>query len=63
MSLLPDRDSWQISPIGNDKLIAVREKFRNGTYDVTQQRLWSSVFRIWMRPDYKPSPFDDDEFI
>jgi hypothetical protein len=63
MSLLPDRDSWQISPIGSEKLIAVREKFRNETYNFGQQHLWSSIFRIWMRPDYKPSPLDDNEFV
>jgi len=58
-----ERDSWQISPLGIERLLSVREKFRTGVYNVSEGHLWSLVFKKWLRPDYEPSAFDIYEFV
>jgi len=53
-----ERDQWEISPPGKERFDGVREKFRNGKYNVRRCYLWSSKFKKWICPDYEPSEQD-----
>jgi hypothetical protein len=58
-----EQDMWEISPLGNERVLSVREKFRSGVYDVSKGHLWTDAFKKWMRPDYEPSAVGIYEFV
>jgi hypothetical protein len=53
-----ERDSWQITKLGIERLSGVREKFTQGIYDVRRGYLWSVTFKKWLCPTYEPSAKD-----
>ena len=57
-----ERDEWEISDLGRERLLGVREKFRTGIYDVREGHLWSLAFKQWLRPGYEPSASDILDF-
>jgi hypothetical protein len=57
-----ERDEWEISDLGRERLLGVSEKFRTGVYDVSKGHLWSLDFKRWLRPGYEPSESDILEF-
>ena len=53
-----ERDMWEISAFGTERLAGVREKFKSGIYDVRRGYLWSPAFKKWLCPDWEPSARD-----
>jgi len=62
MSDRRERDEWEISDLGRERLLGVREKFRTGIYNVSEGHLWSLDFKRWLRPGYEPSASDILDF-
>ena len=58
-----ERDEWEISELGRERLLGVCEKFRTGIYDVREGHLWSLAFKKLLRPGYEPATPDVLDFV